>query len=336
MRALIVDPGPNFSVADVADGWHLGLLDNGIQVQRFPTGEAMTFYERAMRASDLEADGQTVARMTANSIKSTIYDWWPELIVVVSSFYMPPEFYRILRARGHKIVVILTESPYEDDNQLKIAKFADVVLINDPTNLDRFREINPNSHYVPHAYLPDVHRKRPVQEQYRSEVCFVGTGYPSRIEFLEACDWDGIDFAIAGNWADLEPDSPLRKFLTIDDSRVCCENSDETVELYSSTEMSFNIYRVEAQHAALANGWAMGPREVELAACETFYLTQERGENRAVLPMIPTFTDPASLSEAVRYWLPRDKQRAQIAADAHGAIQDRTFTRHAAELLARL
>lgn len=338
MRALIVDPGPNFSVQDVADGWESGLKSHGVEVQRFDTGGAMTYHERALQGMGVEntSDGQLAARMAASDLEAMTYRWWPDLILIVSSFFVPKETYRIWRSRGHKIVTVCTESPYEDDTQIKLGHWCDVLLTNDPQNLERFREINPASFYTPHAFDPAIHSRRPAQEQYRSDAVFVGTGYRSRIEFLESCNWDGIDLALAGNWGELQPDSPLRKYLAIDDARICCENKDETVELYSSTQVAFNIYRTEAQHPDLAQGWAMGPREVELAACETFYLTQARGENRAVLPMIPTFTDAADLSEKIRYWLPRESERAQIAADAHGAIADRTFANHAGQLLARL
>lgn len=336
MRALLVDPGPNFSVQDVADGWYAGLLECGVQVQRFNLGVAMTYHERAMQAAGMNSTGQDAANSACRDLRQACFDWWPDVVIVISSFFVNPATYAIPRSRGMKMVTICTESPYEDDNQIHLGHHADMLLINDPTNLDRFREVNPNTFYVPHAYNPAIHTRRPVQDQYRSDVCFVGTGYPSRIEFLEAVDWTGIDLAIAGNWAQLDPDSPLRRFLTIDDPRVCCDNSDETVELYSSCQASFNVYRTEAQHDALSEGWAMGPREVELAACGTFYLTQERGENRTVLPMVPTFTGPDDLGEKLRWYLARPGEREEIARKAREAIADRTFGRHAAELLARL
>lgn len=335
MRAILVRPGPNFSVQDVAEGWISGLTACGVDTLDFDFGGIMSFYEKALRTSDIyDTNGQQAASLTARSLRAACFDLVPDVVVIISSFFVPPDTYRLLRARGIKVVTVFTESPYEDDNQIKIAPFADLCLVNDPQNLDRFTDANPNSMYVPHAYDPDRHSPGPAIDAMRSEFCFVGTGYPSRQTFFEQVDFDGVDVALAGNWSDLPESSPLHKFVA-HDIEYCFENSD-AVDLYRSTEISANIYRTEAQSAALSEGWAMGPREVELAACGTFYLTQQRGENQTVLPMVPTFDSPQDLSEAIRYWLPRTSEREQIAADARGAIADRTFTAHAHKLLAHL
>ena len=80
----------------------------------------------------------------------------------------------------------------------------------------------------------------------------------------------------------------------------------------------------------------MGPREVELAACGTFYLTEPRGENRQVLPMVPTFTGPGDFELQLRWYLAHPKARDEITRAARAAIADRTFTHHAGQLLAHL
>jgi spore maturation protein CgeB len=328
VRAILVHPGPAFSVADVANGYSKALRQLGVAVQDFDLGDVMTFYEAGLRAVGEQDDGKTAARMAAAALRQACFDWWPDVVIVVSAFFLPPEFYEIVRARGMKVVALLTESPYEDDNQARIAAYADVATINDPTNLGQFPA---NTRYLPHAYDPDVHRPGPATPGYESDFCFVGTGYPERIEFLERVDWSGIDVALGGNWCELRDGSPLLPFLAhpLD---ACCPN-DEAVRLYQATKVGCNIYRTSAQRDALADGWSMGPREVELAACGTFFLTQPRGENRDVLPMVPTFESPADLSEQVRWWLAHPDKRADVAAKAREAVADRTFAANTARLL---
>ena len=330
MRALLVQPGPNFSVQDVANGWEQGLTETGIDVQTFDLGAAMAYHEQAIRAGGLDDDGTKAAYQAAAQLRQAVYDWWPDLIVIISSFFIPAETYAMLRGRGHKVVTIFTESPYEDGNQQLIAPHADLCVVNDPTNLDAFRQVQPNSHYLPHAYNPHLHTPGPAVEQYRSEFCFVGTAYPSRVAFFEQVDWTGIDVALAGNWQGLEPDSPLIKYVA-HERDFCLENSD-AVEMYRSTQISANVYRTE-HTLGTSDGWAMGPREVELAACGTFYLTQERGENRAVLPMVPTFEGPEDLGDKIRWWLAHPIARKQVALEARAAIADRTFANNASQLL---
>lgn len=337
MRALIVHPGPDFSVSDVYDGWLKGLRANGLDVATVNLNDRLTFYGEAAICRNGEYhkafQGVDAARMAALSVKAACYDWWPDIVVVVSAFFIPPDFYPVFRDRGHKVVVVHTESPYEDDRQLETAEHADLNILNDPTNIDRFRAVAPTI-YVPHGYDPDRHYPREAQPEYASDFCFVGTGYPSRIAFFEKVDWSGIHATFAGNWQATAKDSQLRSFLAhpVED---CCPNS-EAAKLYTSTKVSANLYRREAQRPELSDGWAMTPREVELAAAETFFLRDPRGEGDEVFPMLPTFGTPEEFGDLMRWWASHDEERTTAAKAARRAVQDRTFANNAALMLRSL
>lgn len=220
-------------------------------------------------------------------------------------------------------MILHTECPYEDVNQLTGAAYADLNLINDPTNLDSFRMVCPNSHYLPHAYDPEVHTPGPAVAEYKSDVCFIGSGFPSRVDFLERVDWSGLDFLLAGTWHGLEPASPLVPYVAhpLDESI----DNDHAVEAYRSAKMSLNLYRTEACAPAYERGWSMGPREVELAATGTFFVRQPRGEGDELLPMLPTFSEPEELGELCRWWCNHDTERAEAARMAREALADFTF-----------
>jgi spore maturation protein CgeB len=333
MRVLVVRPGPSFSVEDVAQGWMEGFRTIGAHVTEFDTGAATTYHEQALKSMGIDDPEQACLMMAAN-LRQTIFDCWPDLVLVVSAFLIPPAAYDIIRSRNIKVVGLLTESPYEDDAQLPIAAHCDAVLVNDPTNLEKFLEVNPSTWYQPHCYRPTVHRPGNVGKDYQSDFCFVGTGYPGRVEWFEQCDFSGIDVALAGNWQALGTLSPLRPYVA--HPLAQCVDNIEAVKLYQGTKASMNLYRTEAQRTELLDGWAMGPREVELAACGTFYLTEERGENREVLPMVPTFDGPEDFTEKLRWWLDHDDERRDVAWAARAAVGTRTFAKAAAELVARL
>lgn len=337
MRALICHPGPEFSVSDVYDGWLKGLKGNGIDVATLNLNERLSFYGAAKIERDgryLSAfEGTDVARMAALGLKAAMYDWWPDVLFVVSAFFVPRDFYTVFRARGHKVVIIHTESPYEDDRQIERAQYADLNIINDPTNLERFRKAGPTI-YLPHGYDPDRHFPRPAQPEYASDFCFVGTGYPSRVSFFEQVDWSGLAATFAGNWQATSETSPLRALIShpIDE---CCPNS-EAVKLYTSTKVSANLYRREAQRSELSDGWAMTPREVELAATQTFFLRDPRGEGDELLPMLPTFGGPEEFGDLLRWWVAHDDERTAAARAARRAIAGHTFTNHVAQALRAL
>jgi hypothetical protein len=261
MRALLVHPGATFSVQDVYTGWLEGLRDNGVEIAEYNLGDRLTFYDLACLEGD---DGfqrafprEAAVEMALNGVYSACYKWWPDVVIVISGMFLTPDLLRILRSRRHKVVVLHTESPYEDDRQLALAEHADLNLLNDPTNIDRFRAVAPTE-YMPHAYRPHIHHPQPVPSAaYRSDFCFVGTGYASRVAWLEQVDWSGLDVAFGGNWQQTSEDSPLRKFL-VHDLDECLDNTD-TALYYAGTKVSLNLYRREANHPELSQGWAMGP-----------------------------------------------------------------------------
>lgn len=333
MRVLVVHPGPWFSVGDVHRGWVRGLRANGAQVLDFNLNDRLEFYDKVYfpRAGEYvkPLDREQSLHLACEGINNAAYKFWPDVIVIVSGFYVPPQFFDVWRDRGHKVVMLHTESPYEEARQLALAERVDLNILNDPTNIDAYPD---GTIYVPHAYDPAIHHPGP--SNTKAEFCFVGTGYPSRQQFFEQVDWDGIDAVFAGNWQEVTEASPLHRFL-MHDTTDCLAN-EQAADLYRGTQVSANLYRAEAQDGCDAEGWAMGPREVELAACGTFYLTEERGENREVLPMVPTFDSPEDFGDKVRWWLAHPEAREQVTREAQAAVADRTFDRHAARLLQHL
>ena len=335
MRVLMVEPGPQFSVQDVHAGWVKGLRNQGCEVVDFNLAHRLTFYasahfKRGSRWRPALNNEQAIA-MAAKGVESVAFEVWPDVVVFTSAFFIPRFLLDLLAKRGMKTVIVMTESPYEDETQIRKAPHADVVLLNDPTNLEWFQRANPNSHYMPHAFDPDVHYRRPANPKYASDFCFVGTGFPSRVEFFEQVDWSGIDVALAGNWLATKPDSPLRPFV-VHPIDHCLDNT-EAVDLYSNCKVSANLYRREAERDGLEAGWAMGPREVELAATGTFFARDKRPEGDALFPMLPTFTSPAELGDIVRWAIAHPDERQAAAQAAQAAVADRTFDHNAKRLL---
>lgn len=335
MRVLQIHPAPGFSVADVHHGWLEAFRQLGCTTVGFNLNDRLDFYA----AAHLERDGKFIpafdtdgaVRLAAKGIEAAAFELWPDLVVIISGFFVPADTIAALRRRGMKVVLICTEEPYEATREMTQAALVDACVINDPTNLESFRAVNPNTWYIPAAHDPAIHCPGPAQPGMGSDFCFVGTGYQSRIDYLEAVDWTGIDVALAGNWQALTDTSPLRKFVA-HDLDVCCPN-EEAVDLYRSAKVSANLYRVEAEQPALSAGWSMGPREVELAATGTFFVRQPRGEGDLLFPMLPVVHDPAELGATLRFYLARPDLAADLAAEARAAVADRTFKSNAEQLL---
>ncbi len=334
----MVRPGPHFSVADVHNGWRDALRALGHEVADFNLDDRLNFYTQAL----LERDGEiakafseeAAVRLAAEGLKTALYDFWPDIVLVTSGFFLPPAIYPVIRARGHKLVALFTESPYEDDKQLERAGLFDQVLINDPTNLDAYRQVNPSTFYVPHAYREGLHRPGRPDPDLVCDLSFVGTCYPSRAAFFRGCDLDGLDVRFAGNFQQWKDEPWFMERMT-HPVEFCCDNED-TVRLYQSSKASLNLYRKEASSTDLSDGWAMGPREVELAATQTFFLREPRPESDEVLWMLPSFSEPGEVRPLLDWWLAHDRQRQDAARAARQAVLSRTFGHNASALLGRL
>ena len=334
MRWLVCQPGPSFSVADVHAGWCEALRDLGQHVEEFTLADRLVFYNEAWIKTDegefrKALDSEAAVHHALNGLAAGLFKFRPHVLLVVSGFFTDTDVLDQARSTGTRVVLLMTESPYEEERQLKLAAHADLVLLNDPTHIDRYETIAPTV-YAPHAYRPSVHSPGPTDEK-PSDLVFVGTGYPSRIEFFEAMDLAGLDVALAGNWMRLAETSLLRSAV-VHDIDECFDNAD-AVPLYRASRSGINFYRREADAEDLISGWSMGPREVELAACGLFFLRDHRGEGDEVLPMLPTFESPTDASEQLRWWLRHDDHRQTAATKAREAVADRTFHNHAAKLL---
>lgn len=354
MRILVVHPGPDFSVADVYRGWADALKEQGNEVALFNTNDRLLFYSKALLPA-VDADGnqltdeqglpivqQAMGQKDAivasmQGLTHACYAFWPDVVLFVSGFFVTGGVFEMMRMRRHKIVILHTESPYQDGEQLDRAQFADLNMVNDPSNLAAYRELAP-ALYMPHAYRPDTHypRRGPVNPELAADLTFIGTAFKSRTEFFERMDFGNLDVLLGGSWWDeeLAPDSRLRKYLGHDLGK--CVDNTETAELYRQARCGINLYRRESETEYAGQGWAMGPREVEMAACGLFYLRDSRPESDEVLPMLPSFATPEDAGDQLRWWLDNEDQRLEAARQARGAIADRTFTANAKKLLRKL
>lgn len=350
MKFLVCHPGPNFSVADVHSGWVEALRELGQQVDVFNLDDRLNFYDGAMLETGAKdpagyaevrkaLDREQAIRMAVDGLLNVLYLTWPDVVMIISAFFTPPELLDVMRDRGHRVVLVHTESPYQDAEQIIRAAHADVNLLNDPMNLPSFQRVCPASEYMPHAYRPALHRPGKPDPRLECDLAFVGTGYESRVRFFEAMNLAGLDVLLGGNWTLLAreneaPPSPLLGYVAHAPDE--CLDNEQTVQVYQSARCGINFYRREAGVEDLAVGYAMGPRELEMAATGLFFLRDPRPESDEVFPMLPSFTSPGEASEKLRWYLARDDLRAELAGQARAAVAGRTFHANAVRLMAML
>lgn len=277
--------------------------------------------------------------MAVEPLGAACYKFWPDVILVVSGFFLPNDIWDAWKTRPHTTVLLCTESPYEDNLQFErmMTWEPDHLLLNDPQNIERFRAHHKSVWYAPHAYDAELHTPGPALPELATDFGFVGTGYRSRLDFFARVGWHGIDASFAGMWQ-MAGGTCLEDFV-IHPLEECFDNA-EAIDLYRSSKVSANLYRArgadagnEAHDPRLGVGWAVGPREIELAATQTFFLREPRPEGDELFPMLPTFESPAEFEDKLRYYLNHDDEREAAARGAQQAIADRTFDAHARQLM---
>lgn len=349
MRVLLVHPGPDFSVNDVFQGWLEAFREIGVQAEGFNLNDRLIFYSTAlMDTGDQDEHGRPIVKqamtqdqayvMARQGLSHALYTFWPDVVMFISAFFMTAGTFNLIRSRGHKIVILHTESPYQDEEQLMRGEMADLNLINDPTNLEKFRELG-LAEYQHHCYRPSIHHPRdePLNPNLAADLAFIGTAFESRINFFESMDLKGLDVLIAGNdWGKIPASSPLVPFIGTGIGNPDCVENTQTASIYRHARMGLNLYRMESAEDWGGRGWAMGPREVEMAACGLPFLRDSRPEGDEIFHMLPRFRDPVEASDKLRWWLKHDREREKVAAQAYEAIADRTFVNSAKRLVSRL
>lgn len=348
----MAQPGPDWSVHDVHVGWCEALRELGETVAEFNLNDRLSFFDNAfLRVGDDEPaagrpeqfrkalSAKQAVELAVSGLAETLWKFRPHVLLLVSGFFTDEQLLDHAReAYGTRVVALMTEQPYELDRELALAAHCDLVLLNDPLHLDRFSAVAP-SVFAPHAYRPSVHHPGPPSPALECDLAFVGTGFGSRRWFFEELHGsghlDGRDVLLAGNWRGLDDDSPLRKWIGADDPGHCLDNP-AAADLYRSARVGLNLYRREAEHEQITGGVAMGPREVEMAACGLFFVRDPRPEGDHVLSMLPTFDSPEEAGELIAWYLDHPDSRRALALRAGAAVADRTFTASATKLLGLL
>lgn len=335
LRALVVWPGVGWSVSDVARGWANGLEAMGVDVVRFRLDQRIDWLsEAALATQDGALDTEAATRVNrevrlraAESLHGAVFQSNPDFVVIVSGWDIPPATYELLRERGVRVVLVHTESPYEDIRQVGMSWCADLHLLNDPIGVEHMRTTGVRAEYSRHCYDPTIHYPGGVRDL---NAVFVGSGFAGRADLLAQVDWQALGgLTLAGQWDD---DGPLGRWCPRDLPAPI--PNELSAALYRRSKLGLNLYRVDyVQHPDLCDGWAMGPREVEMAACGLFFLRQSRPESNKVFPMLPVFADAGELTDLAAWWLAHDEAREDATRAMLAAVADRTFTNNARGLL---
>lgn len=345
MKILLCHPGASWSVADVFNGYHKALEKAGHEIVEYALGGRIAvsrkWLEFCWKHSNLpeekkptHADTMFLAGM---GILERALNHQPDWVLIISAMHLHPHSIRLMKRAGLRVAMLMTESPYDDVNQVQYATMADCIFTNDRISVARFKKICPSSHYLRHAYDPDVHYPHEVKgDVLAHDVVFVGTGFQERCELLRSVDWDGIDLGLYGSWDLLGSRNWLRKHL-----RDLIIPNDLAVALYQRAKIALNIHRTsvgyDTEAPRVTDAESVNPRVIELAACGVFCLSDWRPEMDDLFgDVAPRFTDGDSLQEMMFLYLDCPDDRARIAKRMCELVQGETFDNRVKQVIGAL
>jgi spore maturation protein CgeB len=348
LRTLICHPGASWATADVYYGLLHGLRAHGVECNqyrldtRIPVSVNFLNAEyRRRRKTDKtlpkpnQADYMYHAGVGALEMALRLR---VDVVIVVSAMLMHPDIVAMMKQAGLRVVVVFTESPYDEEKEIAFAKLVDGGWTNERTSVPKFRSVNPSFGYLPHGWHPEKHyvSSRAAGDLPAHDVVFVGSGFAERITWFNSIDWTGIDLGLYGSWKDLGLKPEV----------MACVRSEpivneQTAALYRRAKIGLNLYRTLkgwGQTAGRISGAeSLSPRAYELAACGAFHLSEDRKEVKEVFgDLVPTFKTPTEAAALIRLWLKDDQGRARIAEQLPACVAEQSWVARAAIVLGDL
>jgi len=343
VRLLTIHPGASSSTSDVADGLYYGLEQHGVELVRYRLDQRiershrwLNYNWRRTKKVNPAIERPTTADVFYQAGIGTLemaLRHQVDCVLVVSAMFLHPDVIIMLKRAGLRVTVLFTESPYDQDRELKVARLVDGCWTSERTSVSAFQAVNPRSAYLPHAWHPLRHlegRAATAFDVPAHDVVFVGTGFPERITWLSSIDWTGIDLGLYGNWQHLGSRHPLRRFV-----REGVVDNVRAVALYHRAKIGLNLYRggeLEAQRAESLN-----PRAYELARCGVFTLSTYRAEVVDVFgDLMPTCSSPFEASVLLRRWLADEEGRTRIQRALPARVAESSWVHRSAHVIGDL
>ncbi|MFC5528500.1 CgeB family protein [Cohnella yongneupensis] len=317
-------------------GWRLGAcgrIDESIVPEAGPIRNGRVLYvPQGFEAIDagifeaLQANVSEVILGSNDQVKRQAEQHRPDAIVVLNGVHLFAKDYleqidAIRHQMGIPVVVWFVDDPYVTDNTVKLALHYDYVFTHERSCVSLYQSIGcANVHHLPLAAHFGMFRPMPVPRTYDTDVCFIGTGFPNRIELFDKIApylKDKKVFIAGALWDRMKNYPLIERFLNKNGVPV-----PESALYYNGAKIVINLHRVPGASPENRNkiDWpaeSINPRTFDMSACGTLQLTDARSELPelyAVGSELAVYRDAKDLMEKIDHYLKHDSERLQVAA----------------------
>lgn len=346
----MIYPGHSHCTFDVARGYERALRELGCQVTAYDYHNALAFYQESLkywqaRTPTFEPPDGAALVLASEHVVIEAVDCVPDVVLIVNGMVLHRRAFELLHRLDLPLALLLTESPYLDEAQEKIAALggARLVLTNDRASVGRLRQAAPGTRveYLPHSFDPERHRPRRVGPEYECDVFFHGTLWPERVALFGLLRESANGRRVRLSGVDPTITDPARA----DETLAGLVDNAELANWYNGSKIALNHHRMfvgvdgEGRQRYIGQGeaWSLGPRAFEIAACGAFQLCDDTRPELAEVfgDSVAVYRDGQNLARRVDYFLrpAHEAERNAMAVEAFNRVQDCTFKRRAEEIL---
>ncbi|WP_208607691.1 CgeB family protein [Paenibacillus pectinilyticus] len=269
----------------------------------------------------------------------------PNLVLVMNGLHVfPPDHAShvdLVRGMGIRTAIWFADDPYFTDDTVSLAPHYDYVFTHEMSCVPLYQGCGCGQvHYLPLAASPAVFHPEHVAPEYRSDICFIGVGFPNRLALFNALTpfLIGKKVVIAGAlWDQLLHYSLLQHGIKLQWIPI-----EESVKYYNGAKIVLNIHRLTYHETYNRNrrnlpGHSINPRTYEIAGCGAFQMTDRRHDlERYYTPGhdIETYGQVDELIHKMTHYLLHEEDRLRIATNGlRRTITEHTFAIRLSKLL---
>lgn len=254
----------------------------------------------------------------------------PDLILVLNGLHgLDVEQIPRLRELGFNTAVWFADDPYFLDKTEGYALLYDYVFTHELGCVSYYQQRGcKRVVYLSLAVNPYQFHPQRVDLSFRSDICFVGTGFPNRIRFFDQISTYLIKkkvLIVGGAWETLKDYKQLAHCIR-------SEGSWESEKYYNGAKIVINLHRSEDEelNSMQKKALSINPRTFEISACGTLQITDIREDLSAMYTPgvdLETYNSPEELLAKLDYYLEHDMERERIALQGLRITQQtHTFT----------
>jgi spore maturation protein CgeB len=279
---------------------------------------------------DFKMETFLLRREPAHLLYSRIRSFRPNVILSFRGSGLPASVVTKLRAFHAPVGVWTVDDPYRLKTHEQLVRPYRFVITQDSGSVSFYKRLGKPVFHVPLAVNPEKYRPLAVPDKYRSDICFVGSAFPIRLNYFDAMTPLLLSkkTIIIGQWWD-----QLKNYNKL---RSCIHNEPippaEVVKYYNGAKIVLNIHRTNndrKDNPLNIPAYTPNNRTFEIASCRAFQLTTWRRDLRLLYDVeneIAAFHNLKELREKIRYYLAHDDERKKMADRAYQrTLRDHTY-----------